>query len=64
MESSTVFCYFENARFPAAEFTADEEGRIVHQRMPLHTVHGALLEGETIPLPPAEPLPPPPQYDE
>lgn len=49
-----VYCHFENDRFPAGEFIFDTEGRRIHQRNPLHTIAGILVNPSRRPLPPAE----------
>jgi len=52
MDTSTVYCEFELARFPVTDFYRDTKGRHVHRTEPLHTVDGYVISDGDLPTPP------------
>ena len=44
MGDSTIYCHFEEHRFPASDFSTDAKGRRVHNTTPLRTTEGLLVQ--------------------
>jgi hypothetical protein len=59
MDPNQEFCRREDRSFPSTEFYDDPNWGRVHDRKPLHTVGGTLINKKhKVVSPPAAPLPP------